>query len=130
MQQRQADLYKQTQSFKREQSERAVQATKEGNKGTPRFAPATSLLLSPQHRTILDPAQQASGYQASRVELKYDPPEELAASAHKAARAKMFSPEEESAQLAKIPPGGGLEVKPYGITIDAADAFSTTSIAR
>jgi hypothetical protein len=55
------------------------------------------------------------------VELKYDPPEELAADAHKAARAKMFSPEEENGELAKIPPGGALEVKLYAISIGAAN---------
>jgi Uncharacterized FAD-dependent dehydrogenases len=55
------------------------------------------------------------------VELKYDPPEELAGDARKATRAKMFSPEEENGELAKIPPGGALEVKLYAISIGAAN---------
>jgi hypothetical protein len=33
----------------------------------------------------------------------------------------MFSPEEENAELAKVPPGGGLRVTLYSITIDTAD---------
>jgi len=55
------------------------------------------------------------------VELKYDPPEELAAADHKAARAKLFSPEEENGELANIAPGGALEVKLYAISIGAAN---------
>jgi hypothetical protein len=65
------------------------------------------------------PQRQSSGYQP--VELKYDTPEDLTAAAHKAARAKMFSSEEENAELAKIPPGGALRVTLYSITIDTAD---------
>jgi hypothetical protein len=55
------------------------------------------------------------------VDLKYDPPEELAADTRKATRAKMFSPEEENGELAKIPPGGALEVKLYAMSIGAAN---------
>jgi hypothetical protein len=46
------------------------------------------------------------------VDLKYDPPEELAAATRKA---------EENGELAKIPPGGALEVKLYAISIGAAN---------
>ena len=55
------------------------------------------------------------------MDLKYDSPEELAADARKAARAKTFSPEEANGELAKIPPGGALEVKLYAISIEAAN---------
>ena len=55
------------------------------------------------------------------VELKYDSPEQLVAAIHKAARAKMFSLEEEKNELAKIPAGGELEVILYSITIETAD---------
>jgi hypothetical protein len=41
-----------------------------------------------------------------RVELKYHPPEQLTAAAHKAAQGKMFSPEEEKKALAEVPAGG------------------------
>ena len=55
------------------------------------------------------------------MDLKYDPPEELATDTRKAAHAKMFSPEEANGELAKIPPGGALEVKLYAISIEAAN---------
>ncbi len=46
--------------------------------------------MEPAHCTVLDPTQkQLSGYHAKDVDLKCDPPEELAAAARKAARAKM-----------------------------------------
>ena len=83
----------QTEQVERDQNERAAQELEDARK---RATPAA-------------------------VELKYDPPEELAADAHKAARAKMFSPEEANGELAKIPPGGALEVKLYAISIEAAN---------
>jgi hypothetical protein len=86
------------------------------------FSSRSSLFSgSTHHRTVLDPQPQSSGYQSENVHLKYDPPEELAAAAHKAARAQMFSPQEENAELAKTPPGGALEVTLYSITIDSAN---------
>jgi hypothetical protein len=119
VQQQQADLYEQTKQIKRDQKERAAKELEGARK---RATPAPGWesgdsLLSPKHRTILD----ATRYQSKNVDLKYDPPEGLAAAAHKAARAKMFSPEEENEELAKIPLGGALEVTLYGITIDAAN---------
>src|SRR5260370_11051242 len=73
------------------------------------------------HSTGDDQELEGDGKRAptGAVDLKYDPPEELAADAHKAARAKMFSPEEENGELAKIPLGGALEVKIYAISIGA-----------
>jgi hypothetical protein len=44
------------------------------------------------------------------VDLSYYPPEELIAKAHKTAREKMLSPEEEKTELSKIPVGGALGV--------------------
>jgi hypothetical protein len=90
VQQKEADLYSQTERTKREQSERAAQ-------------------------------HQSSGYQSKAVELEYDTPEQLTAAVHKAAREKMFSPEEENAELAKISPGGALRVTLDSVTIDTAD---------
>ena len=55
------------------------------------------------------------------VDLKYDSPEELAADARKAAHSKMFPAEEANGELAKIPPGGALEVKLYAISPEAAN---------
>ena len=83
----------QTEQIKREQNEGAAQELEDARK---RATPAT-------------------------VDLKYDPPEELAADTHKAARAKMFSTEEAKGELAKIPPGGALEVKVYAISNEAAN---------
>jgi hypothetical protein len=99
VQQKQTDSYLQTEQAKREQTERAARRT---------------------------PAQEQ--YQRKNVELKYHSPEELAERAHKAAREKMFSPEEENAELAKIPPGGALSVILYSITIDSANTKWLTYI--
>lgn len=66
-------------------------------------------------------AAQKTPDHSNSLLLQYHSPEELAAAAHKAARAKMFSPEEENAELAKIPPGGALEVRLSSITIDTAN---------
>src|SRR5260370_36227779 len=75
------------------------------------------------HSTGDDQELEGDGKRAptGAVDLKYDPPEELAADTRKATRAKMFSPEEENGELAKIPPGGALEVKLYAISIGAAN---------
>jgi len=67
----------------------------------------------------LEDARQRSTPAA--VDLKYDSPEELAADARKAAHAKTFSAEKANGELGKIPPGGGLEVKLYAISIEAAN---------
>ncbi len=83
----------QTEQIKRDQNERAAQELEDARE---RATPAA-------------------------VDLKYDSPEELAADARKAARAKMFSPEEANGELANIPPGGALEVKLYAISIEAAN---------
>ncbi len=90
VQQKQAELYLQTEQTKDEQSERAAQ-------------------------------KQSGGDQSKHVALQYHSPEELAAAAHKAALAKMFSTKEENAELAKIPPGGALDVRLSSITIDTAN---------
>lgn len=102
VQQQQADLYWQTERIKHEQAERTAQYFKKDTVPSPIPVP-----------------QQSS--RRDRVELKYDTPEQLADKAHKAARAKMFSQEEENAELAKIPPGGGLHVSLYSISIGTAD---------
>jgi hypothetical protein len=83
----------QTEQIKRDQNERAAQEFEDARQ---RATPAA-------------------------VDLKYDSPEELAVDARKAAHAKVFSPEEANGQLAKIPPGGALEVKLYAISIEAAN---------
>jgi hypothetical protein len=57
----------------------------------------------------------------SDLVLQYDPPERLAAAVRKAAQEKMFSPEEEKAELAKVPSGGALEVTLSSMTIDKAN---------
>ena len=56
-----------------------------------------------------------------RVELKYDPPEQLTAAAHKAAQEKMFSPDEETKALAEVPAGGTIVVSLFSIISGAAD---------
>ena len=86
------------------------------------FAEQTDHIKRDQHEGAAQELEDARKRATpAAVELKYDPPEELAADAHKAARAKMFSPEEENGELAKIPPGGALEVKLYAISIGAAN---------
>jgi len=65
--------------------------------------------------------EQLTHDHGGKVQLEYHLPEELAAKAQKAAREKMFSPEEEKVELSKIPHGGGLSVTLYAITIDAAN---------
>jgi len=71
---------------------------------------------------------QPSDLHRDNVELTYHPPEELTAKAHKAAREKMFSPEEEKTELSKIPDGGALSVSLYAVTIGTADTKWLTYI--
>ena len=76
------------------------------------FAEQTDHIKRDQHEGAAQELEDARKRATpAAVDLKYDPPEELAADTRKATRAKMFSPEEENGELAKIPPGGALEVK-------------------
>jgi hypothetical protein len=79
-------------------------------------------------RQVTPTPAQSSERHSDNVDLTYYPPEDLAAKAHKAAREKMFSPEEEKAELSKIPEGGALSVSLYAITIGTADTKWLTYI--
>jgi peptidyl-tRNA hydrolase len=81
-----------------------------------------------QAEALQKQAQQQSRDNTTTVELKYESPEELTAAAHKEAREKMFSTEEENALLTKIPPGGELIVGLHGITIGVANPKLLTFI--
>ena len=96
------------------------------------FAAETQQNINEQNqmvaRQVKPTPAQPSDLHRDNVELTYHSPEELSDKAHKAARAKMFSTEEEDAELAKIPDGGGLGVSLYSITIGTANTKWLTYI--
>jgi hypothetical protein len=89
------------------------------------FAAGVQRKINEQNQQIVRQVKptplQASERHSDNVELTYYSPEELGAKAHNAAREKMFSAEEEKAELSKIPAGGALSVSLYGITIGTAN---------
>ena len=86
------------------------------------FAAKVQQSINAQNQMVAPQAKptptQSSDLHSGKVEVTYHPPEELTAKAHKAAREKMFTLEEEKTELSKIPDGGALSVNLYAITID------------
>jgi hypothetical protein len=96
------------------------------------FAAKVQQSINAQNQMIAPQAKptptQSSDLHSGKVELTYHPPEELTAKAHKAARKKIFTLEEEKTELSKIPDGGALSVSLYAITINTANTKWLTYI--